>query len=70
MAEGSIEAFDVGILCGLAWLDVMEPDLIPFAPVDQFDGDQFWSVVDPDLVGQLAAVLELFEDSDDSFGRQ
>lgn len=51
-AEASIESLDVGILSGFAWLDVMKPDAVEFAPGDELRRNQFRSVVDPDLLWQ------------------
>ena len=47
LAVASVEALDVGILIGLAWLDVAQLDAMSLAPVDERVGRQFGSVVEP-----------------------
>src|SRR5690554_561048 len=70
IAEGPVEAFDVGVLGGFARLDVMEVNAVALAPGDELGGDEFRAVVDADLLWQGMAFLELFEEADDTFGRE
>ena len=67
--QAAVEAFDVGILSWFAWLDVMEADVVPFTPCHQFRGNEFWTIIHSNLLGQRMAVLELFQNTDDAFRR-
>lgn len=40
VAEGAVEALDVGVLGGLSWLDVVEAHMMGFAPGDELGGDE------------------------------
>jgi hypothetical protein len=56
VAEGAVEALDVGVLGGLAGLDVVEADVVVLAPGDKLGGDELGAVVDADLPGQRMVV--------------
>ena len=45
VAVGPVEALDVGILVGLAGLDVAQLDVVPFASVGELLGDELRAVV-------------------------
>ena len=65
MAEAAVEAFDIGVVGRLAGFDGMQVDVVFLAPGNGFGREQFGAVVDPDLVWQGTAFLELFEHADD-----
>jgi len=44
----AIEPFDLGILIGLAWLDVVNGHALFRAPMDEALSSEFWPVVDAD----------------------
>ena len=69
-AHGAVEALDVGVLCRFARLDVVEAHSVLLAPGDELRGDEFRAVVDPYLLGQRMALLELFEHADDTHRRE
>lgn len=68
-AIGTIEAFDVGVLVGLAGLDVAQLHGVRLAPVDEGLGDQFRTVVAADRFGHTTPRSELLEHTHDAFGR-
>lgn len=42
---GFVESFDVGVLRGLAWLDVMEGDTLGLCPFGQCVGNELGAIV-------------------------
>ena len=44
-AVGLVEAFDIGVLGGLAWLDVIEGDALGLRPFGQGVGDELGAIV-------------------------
>ena len=63
--EGPAEAFNTGVLRGLAGLNVMEPHAVGLGPGDYFRGVEFRSVVDADLIRQGPTLPNLVEHPDD-----
>ncbi len=62
--EGPVEAFNIGVLRGLAGLNVMESHAVGLGPGDYFRGVEFRSVVDADLIRQGPALPGLVEHPD------
>ena len=54
IAESTIEAFDIGILRGLAWLDECELHTASMRPCIECQTGEFGSMVDPDHLRQRA----------------
>lgn len=61
LAIAPVEAFDVGILRGLPWLDVEQPHALTLGPRPKLLGDQFWTVVDSQGAGRAVDRYELVE---------
>lgn len=70
VAEGAVEAFDVGVLGWFAGLDVVEQHAVPLAPGDEFGRNEFGTVVDADLERKRTAFAKLVENPDDPLGWQ
>ena len=68
MPDGAVVALDVGVLLGLAGLDVLDGDA-PFpGPDQQLAADVFRAVVDPYGAGLAAPFDDPVETSDDPLG--
>ena len=63
MPNRAVVAFDVGVLLGLSWLDVLDGDAPFLGPDQQLATDVFRAVVDPCGAG-LAAPLDVEEDQE------
>lgn len=65
IAEGTIEAFDKGVLHGFAWLDVVEADFVLHSPEVEGLASELGAVVDGDRDGKTSGGGEFLEDLDD-----
>ena len=65
VAEGSVEAFDEGVLHGLAWLDMVKADMVFHGPEVQGFSGELGAVIHGDGSGQAARAGKLLEDMDD-----
>ena len=65
-AEAAVEAFDIAVLHGTAWLNELEVDVVDVAPSVQFGGDELRAVIDQDLGRQLPTFFELIQHANDT----
>ena len=69
LTEGPVEAFDVGVLVGLAWLDVADGHAVELRPVHKRFAQEFRAIVGTQNLWQPVFALELLEDADQARGR-
>ena len=65
MPDGAVVTFDVGVLLGLAWLDVLDGDLPLLSPFHQLAADVFGAIVDPYGAGLPAPLDNPIQAADD-----
>jgi len=70
MSDGAVIAFDIGILLGLARLDVAQGYTPLFRPFHKLATDIFRPVVDPYCHGLAAPFDDLVQAADNALGRQ
>ena len=63
LAEGPVEALDVGVLVGLAGLDVLEGHALAFRPLDEGLAKKLRAIVGAQHLRQTALLLQLLEDA-------
>jgi len=66
----SIESLEVGVLIGLAGLDVVDQDTVCLAPADEALAEELRAVVGAKYVRLAALGPELFKDADEAQARQ
>lgn len=64
LAEGPVEAFDVGVLVRLARLDVPDGHAVELGPLHEGLAQELRAVVGAQDLGQAVVALELLEDAD------
>src|SRR3546814_2113820 len=69
LAEGPVEAFDIGVLVGLARLDVTDGHAVELGPLHEGFAQELRAVVGAQDLRQAVVGLELFEDADQARGR-
>ena len=69
-ADGAIVTLDIGVLLGLAWLDVFKPNAVFLSPRHQGPADIFWAVVDTYGLGFSAPLDDLVQAAHDAFSGQ
>jgi len=69
LAKGPVEAFDVGILVGLARLDVPDRHAVELGPLHQSFAEELRAIVGAQHLRQAVVALELLEDTDQARGR-
>ena len=69
IANGSVVAFDIGVLLRLSWLDMIEPNAMPLRPVGQRAADVLWPVVATNRQRLATPFYDLIERTDDPLGR-
>lgn len=62
LAEGAVEAFDVGVLVGLARLDVLDGHAVGLGPLHESLAQEFRSIVGAQHLRQPMVALQLLED--------
>ena len=62
LAEGPVEAFDVGVLVGLAGLDVLDGHAVELGPLHEGLAQELRAVVGPQHLRQPMVALQLLED--------
>lgn len=70
MPEGAVVTFDVGVLLGLSWLDMLDGDAPVRSPYQQLATDVFGAVVDPNGAGLAAPLDDPVKASDHALGWQ
>ena len=70
MPDRSIIALDLGVLLGLAGLDVQDRDAAFLGPDQQLATDVFGAVVDPNGAGFAAPFHDAVQATNDPFRRQ
>src|SRR5690606_15762295 len=65
---GPVEAFDVGVLVGLAWLDVPDGHAVELGPLHEGLAQELRAVVGAQDLRQAVVALELLEDADQARG--
>ena len=68
-AKASVEAFDEGVLVGLAGLDEHQPDALILGPVYEGMRGHLWTVVQPDGLGLAVDFHEFLHDPYQPQGR-
>ena len=69
LAEGPVEAFEVGVLVGLAGLDVADGHAVELGPLHEGLAQELRAVVGTQDLRQAVVALELLEDADQARGR-
>jgi hypothetical protein len=69
LAEGPVEAFDVGVLVGLAGLDVPDGHTVELGPLHEGLAQKLRAVVGAQDLRQAVVALELLEDANQARGR-
>ena len=69
LAEGPVEAFDVGVLVGLAGLDVADRHAVELGPLHEGLAQELRAVVGAQDLRQAVVTLELFKNADQTRGR-
>jgi hypothetical protein len=58
VADSSVEAFNIGILLGLSWLDILERNAVLLCPRLDRSTDVFRAVIAPNNVGPSTTLKE------------
>jgi hypothetical protein len=69
-AVGLVESFDIGVLRGLAGLDVLQGDSLALSPLGQGVGDELRAVVQANRQRRAAHLHQLVERPNDARSRQ
>jgi hypothetical protein len=70
VSHRAIEPFDIGVLLWLTGLDILDPDLLLYRPLQQRAADVFRGVVTTDHPRLTAPFDHLLQRADDSGRRQ